>query len=177
MESRFIRDYSDCKMPIQISPKSNRIIKIAGLILVGLVVFIGGVILYFWFGMLKPYTERLERPRVPLLKKVAVAQAKFRAHDLDKDGIMDYATLAELVKAKLLTDEEVHKAGFVFSEPATSDPQNCWWAVVQPFHSMQGRAFFINQTGIIYVATDGLNLELRVNRKTAAVPVGMQVMK
>lgn len=162
---------------MQTSPKSNRVLKIAGLTLCGFVILTGGSTLYFWFGILKPYTEGLERPRVPLLKKVAAAQTKFRDRDLDKDGMADYATLKELVKAKMLTDEEVHKAGFVFAEPATSDPQKYWWAVAQPFHSMQGRAFFTNQTGIIYVATDGLNLELRVNRKTAAVPVGMQVMK
>src|SRR5690606_14140967 len=108
---------------------------------------------------------------------VVAAQTKFRDRDLDKDGMMDYATLKELVKAKLLTDEEVHKAGFVFVEPATSDSQKYWWAVAQPLHPMQGRAIFTNQTGIIYVATDELNLEFRLNRKTADVPAGMQVVK
>lgn len=142
----------------------------------GLVVVLASVLLYAYFGALKPYTAALERPRVPLLKKIAAAQTQFRVQDLEKDGIHDYGSLKELIKAKLLTDREVFKGGFVFSEPATSDPKNRWWAVAQPLHPMQGRAFFLNQSGIIYFAADELYLEARVNRKTGEVPAGAQRM-
>ena len=162
---------------MQTSPKLNKIIKTAGLILSGFVVFVGGGILYFWFGMLKPYTEGLERPRVPLLKKVAAAQTKFRVQDLDNDGIRDFANLKELIKAKLLTDTEVQKAGFVFIEPATSDPKSRWWAVAQPLHSGQGRSFFINHIGVIYYSTETpWDFESRINRRTAGIPAGAQIM-
>jgi len=162
---------------MQTSSSPNKIIRTGGLILFGLFVLVGGIALYLWFGMLKPYAEGLERPRVPLLRKVAAAQTQFRVQDLDKDGIQDFADLKELVKAKLLMDREVHKAGFVFIEPATSDPENRWWAVAQPLHPSQGRSFFINHTGVIHYSSDTpWDLESRINRKTAEAPAGMQVM-
>lgn len=162
---------------MQNSPQSKKIIKTVGFVLTGLVAFVGGGIFYFWFGILKPYTEGLERPRVPLLKKVFAAQTKFRTQDLDKDGIRDFADLKGLIKVKLLTEREVYKAGFVFVEPATSDPKNLWWAIAQPLHPSQGRSFFINHNGIIHYSTDTpWNLESRINRKTAEVPIDMQLM-
>jgi hypothetical protein len=82
--------------------------------------------------------------------------------------------LKELVQTNLLSYSEVKAAGHVIIEPATSDPKNRWWAVAQPLHSSQGRAFFINQTGIIHAATDApWALESRVNRKTTAPPSGL----
>ncbi len=163
------------RLTMQISPKSKGNIKTIGFILTGLSIFSFGVILYFWLGILKPYTKKLERPRVPLLKKVAAAQAKFRSQDLDKDGISDFANLQELIKFKLLTYREVQKAGFVFVEPAIYNRKKCWWAVAQPLHPNQGRSFFINHTGIIYYSIDTpWNFESRINRKTAEVPTGAQ---
>lgn len=161
---------------MQISPQTNQIIKTGGLIVSELVVLVAGVLLYAYFGVLKPYTAALERPRVPLLKKIAAAQVQFRAKDLDKDGIQDYGTLKELIKAKLLTQREVSKGGFVFCEPATSDPKNRWRAVAQTLHPMQGRAFFLNQNGTVYFADDELYLKARVNRKTGEIPTKTQTM-
>ena len=162
---------------MQISPKLNGAIKTIGFFLAGFVVLVSISLLYVWFGVLKPYTETLERPRVPLLKKVAAAQTKFRVQDLDNNGIRDFANLKELIKAKLLTDTEVQKAGFVFIEPATSDPKNRWWAVAQPLHPSQGRSFFINHTGVIYYSTETpWDFESRINRRTAEIPAGAQIM-
>jgi hypothetical protein len=155
------------------APQAKKIFRTVGFVLAGLGVFACGATLYMWFGVLKPYAAGLERPRVPLLKKVAAAQTTFCDGDLDKDGIRDFASLKELVRAKLLTDREVHIAGFVFIEPATSDPSNRWWAVAQPLHPFQGRSFFVNHTGIIYYSTASpWDLESRINRITAQVPSG-----
>ena len=154
---------------------SKKIIKNIIFGLAGITALIVGGLAYVWFFGLKPYAENLEKPRVPLLKKIAAAQTKFRDQDLDKDGVKDFANVKELIKANLLTYEEVQKAGFVFVEPATTSPKNYWWAVAQPLHPSQGRSFFINQTGVIYYSSETpWDLESRINRKTAEVPSAMQ---
>jgi hypothetical protein len=54
----------------------KQIFKASSLIVAGMAIVTGAGFLLFWFGMVKPTTAGLERPRVPLLQKVAAAQAE-----------------------------------------------------------------------------------------------------
>jgi hypothetical protein len=122
---------------------------------------------------LRRYFNGFEQPRLQLLRKIEAAQKTFKDRDADHDGKRDYGTLAELIKAHLISDSDVSVAGLAYCEPAASAPQNRWWAVVDPRRPVQGKSFFVNQSGVIYFsATPVIKF---VNRKTGEAPEGMAI--
>src|SRR5687767_1454430 len=96
-----------------------------GLLLIGVVMAAGSAVACFVYD-LRSYGDRLEALRIPLLRRIAAAQAAFKAQDLDGDGVHDFGSLDELVEAGLLDRSEVSKTGAVDAQPAKRDPCKRW---------------------------------------------------
>lgn len=78
------------------------------------------------------------------------AQRAFRDEDREQDGVVDYATLEELVAAGLLDHAAPTRNGYVFESTLTPDRAD-WSATAAPVHSRVtgDRCFFVDSTGVV----------------------------
>jgi type IV pilus assembly protein PilA len=119
-----------------------------------------------------------EAAAIGALKTLATAQARFREGDLDADGTLDYATLAELSDATLIDAVLASgaKQGYLFQvQPSPRTPGLLWMAVASPATpgASGDRYFFTNQTGIIYYSvTAPFALDPDASTPTDALPIG-----
>ena len=75
-----------------------------------------------------------ESAAIGSLRAISSAQSVFREADRDRDGVLDYAHLAELGRAELI-DEVLAtgvKQGYRFSSAPGPAPQFTWWAFAEP---------------------------------------------
>jgi len=87
---------------------------------------------------------------------ISSAQSLFREGDKDDNGVLDYGTLDQLRRYKLIGEElgsGVYE-GYEFYVGVSDGPkgQFSWWALARPVPDgpcAEGRSFFTNQEGVI----------------------------
>ncbi len=109
-------------------------------------------------GFAQPWKAGNESSAVGALKTLCTSEAIFREGDKSGDGKLDYGTLAQLDKTKLV-DSVIGsgtKQGYVFdAQPSTTTSEFLWFATASP--QLPGttgdRYFFTNQAGVIFYST------------------------
>lgn len=94
------------------------------------------------------------RPGSRSLQTIIKAQERFRAEDLDRDGVQDYGTLMELSQAGLIDSAlgSGEKYGYRFEVAPSSptSPEFFWMAVANPMHpEIDDRSFATTHEGHI----------------------------
>lgn len=95
-----------------------------------------------------------EARAIGALKTISVAQTLFRERDEEKDGVLDYATLAELGRAGLIPANLASGdlAGYQLTiAVAAEQPEFLWLATARPT-GREGRHFAINHMGVVYMS-------------------------
>jgi len=99
-----------------------------------------------------------ERSVLRSLKTIVIAESDFREGDKDRNGALDYGTLAQLGEAGLIDAELAsgRKDGYLFAAaPSTSTSEFLWFAVANPeVPGVTGdRYFMTNHAAVIFYTT------------------------
>jgi hypothetical protein len=144
----------------------------------GVAVGVVGALSWVAFGNLREVNKNgNETGAISALGEISEAQSLFREGDLERDGNLDYGTLAELGAAGLIdaTLASGSRGGYLFEashSPTTSE--FLWYAVARPEElGVTGdRLFGANQQGNVFYTTA---TQLVVDPRTCEVPVGAGV--
>jgi hypothetical protein len=129
---------------------------------------------FFAGGVLVHNKRRMgnEGQAIGALKTIRVAQDRFRDLDLDRDGVADYGTLAELLKADLISSSlgSGSQAGYLFEvTQRVSGSEFVWFAAAAPeVPGTTGDRYFVSDhRGITFFTTQERFL---VNSTDFAIP-------
>ncbi len=105
-----------------------------------------------------------EASAIGALKTIATSQALFREGDKEQDGNLDYATLAELDRTKLIDSVlgSGTKQGYQFEvHPVPGTPEFLWYAVARPTApgTTGERYFYTNQAGVIFYSMTPIEVD------------------
>jgi hypothetical protein len=109
---------------------------------------------------------------VGALKTIATSEAIFREADKDKNNWLDYGSLAQLDKTRLIDAVlgSGTKRGYVFQvAPSASTSEFLWFAIATPVEpgASGDRYFCTNQAGVIFYTTEG---SFAINTTDCAIP-------
>ena len=122
----------------------------------------------------KPSSPALGEMRaIGMLKTISTCEALFREGDKDGDGDLDYGTLPELIKAKLLARSSIDRTGYRFTVcPGSKAREFLWMAVAEPVKlgKTGNRYFATNHAGVIYYSDKPIPLD----RVECKIPKGLK---
>lgn len=116
-----------------------------------------------------------EAVAIGALRTITAAQSLLREGDKDGDGRLEFGTLPQLQRAKLVDDVlgSGRKVRYLFEVcPSVTEPAARWFGTAVPEDERAGkRWFFVNHSGTIYFSTTGLP---PVHRGTCEAPEGLR---
>jgi len=116
-----------------------------------------------------------EAAAIGALRSITIAQSHFCEGDKDGDGRLEFGSLPQLHRAKLVDDVlgSGRKARYLFDVcPSVTEPGARWFGTAVPEDERAGkRWFFVNHSGTIYFSTTGLS---PVHRGTCEAPEGLR---
>lgn len=128
-------------------------------------------------GVVAARQEGNEAAAVGALKTITMAEVLFREADKDANGVLDYGTLADLARFRLVDSVlgAGTKQGYAFEVQLGEDPTLEWWATATPLQlgKTGERFFYADAAGLIYESLD----EIQGPLDPQALPPGVTALK